>query len=125
MNSPSAVKDLIAATAPPTPAIPVGRMIETAGNLRLRKMVGSGMIKLVWNSCLLVHQDTYANFAPRMLGFTTSHQDGTAIHDDYLAGAKSLVHQVEEGLRQIVRLSHAPNREHLSGYLVHRFPNFL
>src|SRR6266566_6401503 len=50
MNSPSTVKDLIVATAPPLPAIRVGRMIETAGNLRLRKIVGSGMIRLVWNS---------------------------------------------------------------------------
>ena len=33
-----------------TPRISVGRMIETAGNLRLRKTVGSGMIRLVWMS---------------------------------------------------------------------------
>src|SRR5919108_5615887 len=51
MNSPSAVKDLIVATAAPAPTVAVGRMIETAGNLRLRKMVGSGMIRLVWKSC--------------------------------------------------------------------------
>lgn len=52
MKSPSSVNALIVATAPPLPAILVGRMIETGGNLRLRKMVGSGMIRLVWVSSL-------------------------------------------------------------------------
>ena len=31
-------------------AVSVGRMIETIGNLRSRKIVGSGMIRLVWVS---------------------------------------------------------------------------
>ena len=47
MNSPSAVKALSAAIA--APRVSVGRMIETIGNVRLRNMVGSGMIRLVWN----------------------------------------------------------------------------
>src|SRR5207237_3753722 len=37
MNSPSAVKALTVATAAPAPTVAVGRMIDTAGNLRLRK----------------------------------------------------------------------------------------
>src|SRR6266571_180872 len=49
MNSPSAVKAFAAPIA--APCVSVGRMIETGGNLRLRKMVGSGMIRLVWKSC--------------------------------------------------------------------------
>jgi len=49
MNRPSAVKALSAAIA--APAVLVGRMIETIGNVRLRNMVGSGMIRLVWNRC--------------------------------------------------------------------------
>src|SRR5437879_3345290 len=49
MNSPSAVKALSAPIA--APCVSVGRMIETAGNVRLRKTVGSGMIRLVWKSC--------------------------------------------------------------------------
>src|SRR5258708_11818541 len=48
MNSPSAVKALAAPIA--APCVSVGRMIETTGNLRLRKIVGSGMIRLVWKS---------------------------------------------------------------------------
>src|SRR5207253_9700840 len=47
-NSPSAVRILTVAMAAPTVA--VGRMIDTAGNVRLRKAVGSGMIRLVWKS---------------------------------------------------------------------------
>ena len=50
MNNPSAVQALTVATAPPLPPGSVGRMIETGGNLRLRKTVGSGMIRLVWKS---------------------------------------------------------------------------
>ena len=38
MNSPSAIKPLIARAA--APAVSVGRMIEQIGNLRLRKIVG-------------------------------------------------------------------------------------
>src|SRR5437763_14325860 len=48
MNSPSAVKALTVATAAPAPADVVGRMIETAGNLRLRQAVGSGRIRVGW-----------------------------------------------------------------------------
>jgi hypothetical protein len=48
MNSPSATKALIVATAPDC-CIEVGRMIETAGN-PLRNGHGSGMIRLVWKS---------------------------------------------------------------------------
>ena len=33
------------------PFVPVGRTIETTGNLRERKFVGSGMIRLVWKFC--------------------------------------------------------------------------
>ena len=47
MNSPSAIKPLTARAA--APSVSVGRMIEQVGNLRLRKMVGSGMIRLVWS----------------------------------------------------------------------------
>jgi len=50
MNSPPAVQALTVATAPPLPPGSVGRIIETTGNLRLRKTVGSGMIRLVWKS---------------------------------------------------------------------------
>src|SRR5258706_12625059 len=48
MNSPSSVKALTAPMA--APFVSVGRMIEQTGNMRLRKMVGSGMIRLVWKS---------------------------------------------------------------------------
>ena len=48
MNSPSSVKALTAPIA--APFVSVGRMIEQTGNMRLRKMVGSGMIRLVWKS---------------------------------------------------------------------------
>src|SRR5256885_6293333 len=48
MNSPSAVKALSAAIA--APRVSVGRMIEQIGNRRRRKIVGSGMIRLVWVS---------------------------------------------------------------------------
>src|SRR5207248_11218551 len=48
MNSPSSVKAFNAPMA--APSVAVGRMIETGGNLRLRKTVGSGMIRLVWKS---------------------------------------------------------------------------
>ena len=48
MNSPSAVSALAVAIA--APFVWVGRMIETIGNLRSRKIVGSGMIRLVCNS---------------------------------------------------------------------------
>src|SRR5205823_8650959 len=50
MKSPSAVKALAAPIA--APFVSVGRMIETTGNFLLRKMVGSGMIRLVWKSSL-------------------------------------------------------------------------
>src|SRR2546430_1864985 len=51
MNSPSAVKPLTVATAPKIEgSVETGRMIETAGNFRLRNGHGSGMIKLVWKS---------------------------------------------------------------------------
>src|SRR4029077_6657394 len=49
MNSPSAVKAFIVATAPPV-STEVGRMTETAGNFRLRNGHGSGIIRLVWKS---------------------------------------------------------------------------
>jgi len=49
MKSPSLVKPLTAAIAPPSWS-EVGRMIETAGNFRLRNGHGSGMIRLVWKS---------------------------------------------------------------------------
>jgi hypothetical protein len=48
MKSPSLVKALTVPMA--APSVSVGRMIETIGNLRLRKIVGSGMIRLVWVS---------------------------------------------------------------------------
>ena len=48
MNSPLAVKALTAPIA--APWVSVGRMIEQTGNFRLRKTVGSGMIRLVWKS---------------------------------------------------------------------------
>src|SRR5258708_7843190 len=48
MNSPSSVKALSAPMA--APFVSVGRMIETGGNVRRRKMVGSGMIRLLWTA---------------------------------------------------------------------------
>src|SRR3974377_1588519 len=48
MKSPSAVRAFTAPMA--APFVAVGRMIETGGNFRLRKIVGSGMIRLVWES---------------------------------------------------------------------------
>src|SRR5437762_6810277 len=48
MKSPLAVSALRAPIA--APSVWVGRMIEQTGNLRSRKMVGSGMIRLVWRS---------------------------------------------------------------------------
>jgi hypothetical protein len=48
MKSPSLVKALTVAAAPPYSS-EVGRMIETGGNFRLRNGHGSGMTKLVWN----------------------------------------------------------------------------
>ena len=50
-KSPSSVKALTAPIA--APSVSVGRMIETGGNFRLRKMVGSGMIRLVCVAWLL------------------------------------------------------------------------
>src|ERR1700721_1181487 len=48
MNNPSFFKLCSAAIAPP--AVSVGRMMETMPNFLFRKNVGSGMIRLVWNS---------------------------------------------------------------------------
>ncbi len=48
MKSPIAVRNFSAPIA--APLVAVGRTIEHAGRLRLRNMVGSGMIRLVWNS---------------------------------------------------------------------------
>src|ERR1700748_1635098 len=48
-NSPIAVRNLTTAIA--IPFVSVGRTIEKTGNLRERKFVGSGMIRLVWKSC--------------------------------------------------------------------------
>src|ERR1017187_10073094 len=48
MKSPSAVRALSAPMA--APLVAVGRMIEHGGSFRLRKAVGSGMIRLVWKS---------------------------------------------------------------------------
>jgi hypothetical protein len=48
MKRPSLVKALTVPMA--VPSVSVGRMIETIGNLRSRKIVGSGMIRLVWVS---------------------------------------------------------------------------
>src|SRR5579885_3513109 len=48
MKRPSSVRALTAPIA--APVVLVGRTMETGGNLRLRKMVGSGMIRLVWKS---------------------------------------------------------------------------
>ena len=46
MKRPSFVKAFTAPMA--APAVSVGRMIEHGGNCRLRNVVGSGMIRLVW-----------------------------------------------------------------------------
>src|SRR5215216_2271498 len=62
MNSPSSVKALSAPMA--APFVLVGRMIETAGKLRLRKMVGSGMTRLVWKSSLGVLELRSGNVKP-------------------------------------------------------------
>src|SRR3954452_10944795 len=48
LNSPIAVRNVAAPTA--APSVLVGRMIEQIGNLRSRKLVGSGMIRLGLNS---------------------------------------------------------------------------
>ena len=47
-NRPIAVRKLAAPMA--APFVPVGRTIEHTGKLRLRNIVGSGMIRLVWKS---------------------------------------------------------------------------
>src|SRR3984893_3342354 len=49
MKSPSSTKLLTADTAPPPPASLVGRIMDTGPNFEFRKIVGSGMIRLVWN----------------------------------------------------------------------------
>ena len=48
MKSPMSVRNFAAPVA--APLVTVGRTIEHAGRLRLRNIVGSGMIGLVWNS---------------------------------------------------------------------------
>jgi hypothetical protein len=48
MKSPIAVRNFSAPMA--APSVAVGRTIEHAGSFRLKNSVGSGMIRLVWNS---------------------------------------------------------------------------
>src|SRR6185369_2444341 len=48
MKRPEAIIALSAAVA--APLVLVGRTTEHAGRFRLRKAVGSGMMRLVWNS---------------------------------------------------------------------------
>src|SRR6266478_1225349 len=48
MKSPMAVRNFRAPVA--APSVAVGRTIEHAGSFRLRNTVGSGMMRLVWNS---------------------------------------------------------------------------
>src|SRR6266478_2295179 len=48
MKSPMAVRNLRAAIA--APAVLVGRIMEHTGRLRLKNIVGSGMIRFVWKS---------------------------------------------------------------------------
>ena len=48
MNSPMSVRNFSAPIA--APLVAVGRTIEHAGSFRLKNIVGSGMIRLVWNS---------------------------------------------------------------------------
>ena len=48
MNKPMSVRNFSAPIA--APFVAVGRTIEHVGSFRLKKIVGSGMIRLVWNS---------------------------------------------------------------------------
>ena len=48
MNRPISFKNLTTPIA--APLVSVGRTIEHVGSFRLKNMVGSGMIRLVWNS---------------------------------------------------------------------------
>jgi hypothetical protein len=82
MNSLSAVTALTVATAPPLPCIWVGRMIETAGNLRLRKMVGSGMIRLVWKSCPPNGRTLRSGKINYLLGWPSQEAQGALLDDD-------------------------------------------
>lgn len=53
-----------------------------------------------------------------------SHQGSAAIHDDDLAGAIPLAHQIEVRFRQVVSFSYTSDRKGLTGRLIHCAPGF-
>ena len=79
-NKPSLAKLTTEATAPPC-CVEVGRMIETGPSFASRNTVGSGMIRLVWNSSA-----TFGPVAP-VLGSTALLRFGNVRAPSVILGA--------------------------------------
>src|ERR1700756_3537167 len=95
------------------PSVSVGRMIDTAGNFLLRKMVGSGMMRLVWKSASSGFEFipfVQAASTGRLSGGLTAGQQSAA-HSCHTGSADTLFEETTATRLAVLRITFVTHRD--------------